>query len=133
MDIEAFLLCDAATDQHGKLNILGAFDRIFAGEVPMTHPACSVAARIRFDRIEEGQHEIRLLMIDQDGKPLGPKLKANANIKFRDDSDSLVSNLILVIQRLTFKEYGKYRIDLAIDGHIQASLSFTICQPPTQT
>ena len=82
MDIEAFLLCDAATDQHGKLNILGAFDRIFAGEVPMTHPACSVAARIRFDRIEEGQHEVRLLMIDQDGKTLGPKLKANANIQF---------------------------------------------------
>jgi hypothetical protein len=35
---------------------------------------------------------------------MGPKLKANANIQFRDASDSLVSNLILVIQRLPFKE-----------------------------
>ncbi len=130
MNIEAFLLCDAATDQRGKLNVLGAFDRIFAGEMPMTHPACAVVSRIRFDRIEEGQHEIRLLMIDQDGKPLGPKLKANANIQFRDDSDSVVSNLILVIHRLPFKEYGKYRIDLAIDGQIQASLPFTVCRPP---
>ncbi len=130
MNIEAFLLCDAATDQRGKLNVLGAFDRIFAGEMPMMHPACAVAARIRFDKIEEGHHEVRLLMIDQDGKPLGPKLKANADIQFGDESSSVVSNLILVIHRLAFKEYGTYRIDLAIDGQIHASLPFTVCRSP---
>ncbi|MHC4882477.1 MAG: DUF6941 family protein, partial [Planctomycetota bacterium] len=32
--MEAFLLCDAATDQNGKLNVLGAFDNIFAKETP---------------------------------------------------------------------------------------------------
>ena len=29
MNLESFLLCDAATDQQGKLNVLGAFDNIF--------------------------------------------------------------------------------------------------------
>ena len=29
MEVEAFLLCDCATDQQGKLNILGAFDRLY--------------------------------------------------------------------------------------------------------
>ena len=28
MNIEAFLLCDAATDSAGKLNVLGAFDQL---------------------------------------------------------------------------------------------------------
>ena len=34
MNIEAFLLCDAATDQQGKLNILGAFDNLYAKKIP---------------------------------------------------------------------------------------------------
>ena len=50
MNIEAFLLCDAATDQLGKLNILGAFDNIFTKKVPFVHPACTIVARIRFEK-----------------------------------------------------------------------------------
>ena len=30
MNIQVAVLCDAATDDHGKLNLLGAFDTIFA-------------------------------------------------------------------------------------------------------
>ena len=68
MNIEAFLLCDAATDQQAKLNILGAFDIVFAKKVPAIHPACAVALRIRFQKIEEGNHSIRIYIIDEDGK-----------------------------------------------------------------
>ncbi len=126
MNIEAFLLCDAATDQQGKLNILGAFDNIFAKKMPTMHPACAVAARIRFEKIEEGSHPIRIHIIDEDGKSIGPKLEGNVNIRIGDDVDSTVTNIVLNIQRLKFEKYGQYRIDIAIDNQIKASLPFHV-------
>jgi hypothetical protein len=132
MNIEAFLLCDAATEQHGKLNVLGAFDNIFARKLPTIHPACSIATRIRFERIEEGSHSVKIQIIDQDGRNIGPKLEGNISVKFGPNADSSVANLILNIQRLEFKEYGQYRIDLAINGDIKASLPLRVTQPQSQ-
>jgi len=126
MNIEAFLLCDAATDQQGKLNVLGAFDNIFAKKLPAKHPACAIAARIRFEKIEEGNHPIRINIIDEDGKSIGPKLDGNISVRVGDNVDSSVTSLILNIQGLEFKAYGRFRIDLAIDGQIKGSLPFYV-------
>jgi len=133
MNIEAFLLCDAATHQQGKLNILGAFDNIYAKKVPIVHPACAIAARIRFEKVEEGNHPIRILIIDEDGKSIGPKLDGNVNVSIGDDVDSTVTNIVLNIQRLKFEKYGQYRIDLAIDNKIEGSLPFNVREIPNQT
>jgi hypothetical protein len=130
MEIEAFLLCDAATNQQGKLNVLGAFYNIFAKEMPMEYPACAVAMRIRFERIEEGEHTIKVQMIDEDGKSTGPKLRGDIGVRFADDLDFVVANFVLNIQRLKFEKYGKYRIDLAIDGQITSSLPFIVRKAP---
>ena len=133
MNIEAFLLCDAATDQQGKLNVLGAFDNIFAKKVPTAHPACAVAARIRFEKIEEGSHPIRIHIIDEDGKSIGPKLQGNMNVSIGDDVDSRAANIVLNIQRLKLEKYGQYRIDLAIDNQIKGSLPLHVREIPNQT
>jgi len=130
MNIETFLLCDAATDQQGKLNVLGAFDTIFAQKLPVKHPACAISARIRFERIEEGNHPIKLNIIDEDGKAIGPKLDGNIQVHVSEGIDSSVVNLILNIQGLEFKAYGRYRIDLAIDGQIKCSLPFYLREVP---
>jgi len=130
MDIEAFLLCDAATDQGGKLNVLGAFDAIWAGQLPATHPACAVALRIRFSRIEEGQHQFRIYIIDEDGKEVIPKLEGVISVKVPPASDSAVVNLVANLQRLKLPKYGRYTIDLAIDGQQKGSLPFILAQPP---
>ncbi|WP_407992464.1 DUF6941 family protein, partial [Pontiella sp.] len=66
MKIEVFALCDAATDNHGKLNILGTFDQIYAARVPVSHPACAIALRLRFDKMEEGVHSVKLQLVNPD-------------------------------------------------------------------
>ncbi len=126
MDVEAFLLCDAATDQHGKLNVLGAFDTVFAKQVPAVHPACAVAARIRFSKVEQGEHVVRICVIDQDGKEVVPKLDGKVSVRVADDAASAVINLILNFQRLKLPDYGEYSVDLAIDGQQSASLPFFV-------
>jgi hypothetical protein len=52
MNIEVYSLCDAATNDTGKLNLLGSFDTIRAKDMPVVHPQCSVALRVRFNSIE---------------------------------------------------------------------------------
>ncbi len=130
MNVESFLLCDAATDQRGKLNVLGAFDNLFAKEVPVRHRACSIAARIRFSKIEAGDHTVRIFIIDADGNSIGPKLEGKISVRIGDNTPAVAVNLILNVQNLEFKEYGQYQIDLAVDGTVQASLPLAIHPVP---
>ena len=132
MNIETFLLCDAATDQFGKLNILGAFDAIYTKEMPMKYPACAIAVRIRFEKIEEGEHKIKICMIDADGNPAGPNFQGGLKVKLPEGVESNSTNFILNVHGLELKAFGKYRIDLAIDGQLQASLPFAVRQTPTR-
>ncbi|MHC4158749.1 MAG: DUF6941 family protein [Planctomycetota bacterium] len=88
MNIEAFLLCDCATDSQGKLNVLGAFDSIYVKQVPAVHHSCAIAARIRFSKIEQGPHKIRINVIDQDGREVAPRLEDEISVKVPDDTDS---------------------------------------------
>ena len=133
MDIEAFLLCDCATDSQGKLNVLGAFDAIWSRQMPMVHPACTVAARVRFAKIEEGTHRIKINVIDADGRSIGPKIENNINIRIPPNEDSFTTNLILNIQRMKLEDYGDYRVDLAIDGRQEASVPLKVRQVPNKS
>lgn len=133
MDVEAFLLCDCATDQQGKLNILGAFDNIWTKQVPTVHPACTIAARVRFSKIEEGEHKIRINIIDADGNIAGPDLHDTISVRIPPNEDSRIQNLILNIQGLKLERYGQYRVDLAINGRQAASVPLKVRKIPEKT
>jgi len=134
MKVEIFALCDAATDYQGKLNILGTFDSIWSKQVPAVHPLCAVALRLRFQKMEEGAHTVKISIIDGDGKEVVKPVEANVNIQFKNNPlDSLSTNMILNLQGLNFQNYGEYSIDLAIDGTREASLPLYINQIPEQS
>lgn len=128
MNVEAFLLCDCATDQRGKLNVLGAFDTIFFKEAPGGIRACSIAARIRFEKIESGEHDIRLSIIDADGNHIAPPLEGKIKVGIGHDADSVAVNFILGMRDLKFERFGTYRVDLAINGQLQKSLPIRAVQ-----
>ena len=73
MNIQVAVLCDAATDDNGKMNLLGAFDTIYARELPATHPQCSVALRVTFFSGDEGKRNLRLNFVDADGHSIMPQ------------------------------------------------------------
>lgn len=122
MNLEVFSLCDAATHDSGKLNILGAFDTIWMTHAPGIHPQCAVALRIRFGVLERGEHRIVVNFVDIDGKHLIPSASGNINVNFPDQQRSGSANLILNIHGLKLEKFGEYSIDLAIDGNNIASL-----------
>ena len=122
MKVEVFALCDAATEFMGKLNMLGTFDSIGARETPASHPACAIALRVRFDRIEMGEHRLRMELVNADGQPVVPPLETTANVQIPDGMPSAAINLIVNFQQLKFDSFGDYSIDLAIDGRHESSL-----------
>ena len=122
MHVEVFSLCDAATVDGGKLNMLGIFDSIWTTKIPVVHSQCAIALRVRFDRIEEGEHKVLVNFIDADGKHIIPTANGKVNIHFADNQRSGTTNLILNIQGLKIEKYGEYSIDLSIDNRNVASL-----------
>jgi hypothetical protein len=123
MKVEIFTLCDAATsDAGGKLSLLGSFDRLNALSTPVTHPLCSLAIKMRFERLEEGQKRIAISFVDSDGVAVMPTLDAATQVSFPPDDSSVTACLVLQIQQLKLPNFGEYSIDLAIDGRHEASI-----------
>ena len=133
MKVEAFLLCDAATDTMGKLNILGAFDRIFLKSVPGVYQGCTVAMRVRFYRSEMGNHNFDIRFIEQDGKDIMKPLNGQVNVTFSSDANSGAMNFVLNIMRMRFEYYGDYQLDLRMNDQMMASLPLTVCPPPAKS
>ena len=130
MDVQAAVLCDAATDYGGKLNILGTFDTIVAPKLPAVHPQCSIAVRIVFSRIEEGTHKLRMNFVDEDGHSIMPGIDIPAEVRFPPDASILSRNFIVNIQHLKFEKAGHYGIDIALDGRHESSIPLHVRLAP---
>lgn len=128
MQIEVFSLCDAATVQGGKLNMLGAFDTIMVTKTPSVHPQCTIALRLRFNSLEGEEHNVLVKFVDADGNHVIPPTKGMIKLKFTKEQRSSSANLVLNLQGLKLAKYGEYSIDLAVDGKNNASLPVFIRQ-----
>ena len=122
MQIEVFVICDAATADTGKLSILGVFDAIGVAKLPAIHPQFTIALRIRFNSIERGEHKIALNLIDEDGKELVPKMDGVLNINVPEGQLSASANFIMNLQRIKIDKAGEYSVNLAVDSKHVASL-----------
>jgi hypothetical protein len=130
MKIEVFALCDAATDNRGKLNLLGTFDQVYAVKTPVIHPACAIALRMRFDKIEEGKHSVKLQLVNPDGIPVFQAMEGEVNPRMGDDIGSVAVNLILNFQHVKFDEFADYQINLSLNGMATATLPLRVRQMP---
>ncbi len=129
MEVEAFLLADAATDQVGKLNVLGAFDSILAPTAPVGHPSFSVALRLRFTKSESGNHPFRITIVDQDGKAIIQKpIDGNIEVSVQNADESAAVNLVANFRDVRFEKFGKYSIDLTLSGKPRGSLPIYVRQ-----
>ncbi len=130
MNIQVAVLCDAATDDNGKLNLLGAFDTIYTQQLPAVHPQCSFALRITFGGEDEGSHTLRLNFVDADGRPMMPHIDIPLQVALPGDSHFVTRNFIVNIQQLKFERAGLYSMDLLLDGQVQASIPLLVKQRP---
>lgn len=125
MEIDLALLADAATvDAAGKLNILGVFDRISTGGFPAQHPHISLVFRIGASINEGGEHNVKIVLNDPDGREVVPPLSGKIKI---GPGPAEVGGRVKVpqvvnLERLTFPKEGRYSFDISIDGQHQVSV-----------
>ena len=107
MNIQVAVLCDAATSDNEKLNLLGAFDTIYAPQMPAVHPQCAVALRITFFAGDEGKHSLQLNFMDADGRSIMPNFPpVPVEVVLPEDIHFVTRNFIVNIQQLKFAEAG---------------------------
>jgi len=126
MNVQVAILCDAATDDNGKLNLLGAFDTIYAPQLPAIHPQCAVALRVTFAAGDEGQHKLALNFINADGRSIMPAMEIPVAVVLPEDVYFVTRNFIVNIQQLRFAEAGLYSVDVRLDGKSQASIPLQV-------
>jgi hypothetical protein len=130
MNIQVAVLCDAATNDNEKLNLLGAFDTIYAQQLPAVHPQCSVALRLTFTAGDEGHHQLTLNFVNADGRTIMPPMDLPVSISLPDDAHFLTRNFIVNIQQLKFNEAGRFSLDIQLDGQSQASIPLLVKHMP---
>jgi len=133
MNIQVAVLCDAATDDNGKLNLLGAFDTIYARELPAAHPQCAVALRVTFSSADEGVRQLKLNFVDADGRSIMPPIEIPVEVTLPVDMHFGTRNYVLNIQQLKFAQAGLYSVDVLFDGQVQANIPLLVrlLQPPS--
>ena len=130
MNIQTAVLCDAATDDNGKLNLLGAFDTIYARELPAIHPQCAVALRVTFLAGDEGKRQLKLNFVDADGHAIMPPIEIPVEVALPDDMHFGTRNFIINIQQLKFEEPGLYSVDISLDDQSAANIPLLVKHVP---
>jgi hypothetical protein len=126
MNIQVAVLCDAANEDSGKLNLLGAFDTIYAPQLPAVHPQCAVALRVTFMSGDEGSRQLKLNFVNADGRSIMPSIEIPVAVALPDDVHFATRNFIFNFQNLQFAEAGLYSVDVRLDDKSQGNIPLSI-------
>ena len=126
MNIQVAVLCDAATEDNGKLNLLGSFDTIYAPQLPAIHPQCAVALRVTFASGDEGARQLKLNFVNADGRAIMPPVEIPVAVALPDDVHFLTRNFIVNIQQLKFSEAGLYSVDVRLDDKSEGNIPLSV-------
>lgn len=112
MDIEIATICDAATINDGKMNILGAFDTIYVQSLPAIHNSCSIAFRIRIPMTKKHPQELTLKIVDPNDQEIYPPIVFNIKEDLNKKKEPSILNLVYNINGLSLNKYGTYQAGL---------------------
>ncbi len=137
MEVQVATLCDSALEKDGKLYVWGTFDTICTDRVPIVHPACAFAMRICFQPGDEGEHELVIRFIDDDGKAKFQLPPAKIRVELPKDAYFLTRNQVINIKGLPFDRAGQFSLDVLADGEMLARIPLRVMvvdkkRPPGQ-
>lgn len=129
MQIALALLADYANiSREGKLNILGIFERIYAQNMPATHPQMQLVMTIEADSAEaDRDHKIEIQLIDADGKKL---FAFGGNLKFSPPPMGQKARLNHIIQlnNTKFEKFGSYDFKIMINDEVRKSVPLALVE-----
>jgi hypothetical protein len=103
------------------MTVVDAFCVLESGELPVCLGMCSVAAKMQFDRTEEGTKRIGISFIDDHGKPAMASLETTLDVKVPSGAPTATVPFAFLVKQLSVPAFGQYSVDLAVDGRVEAS------------
>ncbi len=130
MNIQLALVCDhAIIDQHGKLSVLGIFDRIWVERFPAIHPRLHLVLRLKGRRTEVGDHAVLIQLADDAGREV---LRGEGNVQIGEPPAGVVdieAAAVLAFD-VPLERTGIYTFEITVDGAHAASVPITVAQMP---
>lgn len=135
MDVTIALVADAANiSREGKLNVLGAFNNIFATSYPATHPEMQLVLRIQASASEQGfRKSLKVLLLDADGNQQeGFRLSGEFDVPApgRPGQKAQMETIIRLIGT-TFPHEGDYSLAILINEEEKAFIPISVGPPLT--
>lgn len=134
MDVRLFLLADFANvDASNKLNIIGAFNRLNADQLPFIHPALFLVIRISAELGEfEQQRTLKVILFDEDGGEVWQTPDVNFTMHTPKDGHVGEFNPVIGIQRAKFDKAGRYEYRVFINGDSKGVAPLDVVLRPQQ-
>lgn len=130
MNVQLALVCDhAIIDQHGKLSVLGIFDRIWVERFPAVHPRLHLVIRLKGRRTEVGDHGVLIQLVDDTGREI---LRGEGNVQIGEPPAGVIdieAAAVLAFD-VPLERAGIYTFEIAVDGARVASVPITVTQMP---
>jgi hypothetical protein len=131
VNVQLALVCDhAIIDQHGKLSVLGIFDRIWVERFPAIHPRLHLVLRLKGRRTEIGDHTVLIQLVDDGGREI---LRGEGNVAIGEPPAGIVdieAAAVLAFD-VPLERSGVHTFEIAVDGARVASVPVTVSQMPT--
>ncbi len=128
MDVAFALLADAANvSREGKLNILGAFDRIYGAKFPLTWPRMVLITRFIASAAEYGtEKSLEIVTMDADGKRLSAATGKMSLPKGQTGRQLKINHVLPMT--MTFPNPGQYSIEILVNGEPKATVPLDVVQ-----
>ena len=130
MNLDFAFICDYA-EVLGKINALGiGFDTIYASKVPAKHPLFSLVLQLRASPTESGERNLKISLINDDGKELMPPLSGKIEVRKPESGLENIHRIAVAIRDVEFPKYGNYSLRTVIDGKELSSINIKIMPSP---
>ncbi|HEX8371582.1 MAG TPA: hypothetical protein VF585_02285 [Chthoniobacterales bacterium] len=126
MELLVATLCDTASENQGKLNVIGAFDAIIAQSFPAGF-SFMLALRFSFTAEDHGSHPFSIRLVDDSGSPNNEapnESKMDVNMPPGTAGFS-TQNMIMPLQG-TIAKAGNYHFDVHFDERILARIPLRV-------
>lgn len=130
MKVDFAVIADyAAVTGDGKLIVAGIFDRIIAPELPSVHATMSVAMQLEGDIGISANHRVDVSFLAPNGSEVMPSFEGEVRLLTVDSGSSPGAQFILALPGVRFEQYGRYRIEIRVDGELLRTISLYVVAP----
>jgi hypothetical protein len=128
MHVQYVALCDQVVlGTDGRPSLIGVFNDLQVGSIPLTIPRLAFAARILFTAQEAAKkHTVEVVMSDPSGAEIGRPGGEIAIPQMPSGLDSIAVDLPLHLDLFEVKAAGRYTFLLHVDGAAAAGVQLSI-------